>query len=100
MTIQFENQQFTWNNITEVIDAFYMYATNRRYNDKSSCAYFVGMIKGHNNTIYLSYNKRQEIDEVLLDALNEKTIYNVLKSEYTCNAVWNILKDRKLKGII
>lgn len=79
----------------QIINGFMAYVSNQRYNDKNSVAYFIGMIDFYAG-LYAANNKRKDILETLERNLDEATIYMVIKSEYTANAVANQIKKHKI----
>lgn len=78
---------------SELIGAMLQYVSNQKKCDKGSIAYKIGMID-HWAGLYASHSSRAEIIARFKSLLNEKTIYQVIKSEYTINQLLPYLSKK------
>ena len=78
----------------ELIGAMLQYIDNRQKNDKGSIAYKVGMID-HWQGLRAQGLKRADVIALFTSLLNKRTIYQVIKSEYTATQLLNYLPKIK-----
>ena len=77
----------------ELINAMLLYVNNQKKVEKSSIAYMVGMIDYYKG-LYAENLKRAEVIELFKSVVNEKTIYTIIKSEYTAKQLLNYLTEK------